>query len=120
MNNACFEPLDTTTLAEPMVSHMSRALSGGAPVVAATDYVRAYPEMIAAHLSAPYIALGTDGFGRSDTRAALRDFFEVDRRHIAVAALSTLVDAGQVQRSVLAQALAALGIDTERTAPWTL
>ena len=69
-----------------------------APVVAATDYVRAYPELIAAHVRAPFTALGTDGFGRSDTRARLRRFFEVDRQHVVVAALAALADEGDVSR----------------------
>jgi pyruvate dehydrogenase E1 component len=55
---------------------------------AATDYVRAYPQFIASYVDAPFTALGTDGFGRSDTRSALRGFFEADSRHVAVAALA--------------------------------
>jgi pyruvate dehydrogenase E1 component len=61
-----------------------------APVVAVSDYVRAVAESIRAFVPAPYVALGTDGFGRSDTRAHLRDFFEVDARWIAFAAISEL------------------------------
>ena len=61
-------------------SHVSRCLPGTSPIIAATDYVRAYPQLIAAYVEAPFTALGTDGFGRSDTRAALRSFFEVDAR----------------------------------------
>jgi pyruvate dehydrogenase E1 component len=105
---------------EPTRSHLSSCLPGNAPIVAATDYVRAYPELIAAHIRAPFIALGTDGFGRSDTRAALRDFFEVDRKHIVVAALSALVDDGNLDRQVLGNAIARYEIDTERAAPWTV
>jgi pyruvate dehydrogenase E1 component len=108
-------PLD-----ERKKSHLSRWLSGNAPIVAATDYVRAYPELIASHVRAPFLALGTDGFGRSDTRAVLRDFFEVDRKHIAVAALSTLVENGHLDRQVLRKAIAQYGIKVERAAPWTL
>jgi pyruvate dehydrogenase E1 component len=104
---------------EPTQSHLSRCLPGNAPVVAATDYVRAYPELIASHIRARFLALGTDGFGRSDTRAALRDFFEVDRQHIVVAALSTLVENGDLDRQMLGNAIARYEIDVERTAPWT-
>ena len=107
-------PLD-----EPQRSHLSCHLSGAAPIVAATDYVRAYPELIAPHVRAPYFALGTDGFGRSDTRAALRDFFEVDRNHIAVAAISALVENGHLEREILCKAIARYEINTERAAPWT-
>jgi len=107
-------------LEAPGRSHLSRCLPGTAPIVAATDYVRAYPELIAAHVRAPFVALGTDGFGRSDTRAALRDFFEVDRRHIAVAALSALVDSGHLDRQIVGSAIVRYQINAARAAPWTL
>ncbi|ADG19305.1 2-oxo-acid dehydrogenase E1 subunit, homodimeric type [Paraburkholderia atlantica] len=71
-------------------SHLKRCLPGTVPVVAASDYVRAYAQLIGSYLEAPYTALGTDGFGRSDTRGALRRFFEVDRWHIATAALASI------------------------------
>jgi len=107
-------------LEEPRKSHLSVCLPGTSPIVAATDYVRAYPELIAAHVRSPYLALGTDGFGRSDTRAALRKFFEVSRQHIAVAALSTLVDNMQLEREDLRKAITLYGIDIERAAPWAM
>jgi pyruvate dehydrogenase E1 component len=107
-------------LEAPGRSHLSRCLPGTAPIVAATDYVRAYPELIAAHVRAPFVALGTDGFGRSDTRAALRDFFEVDRRHIAVAALSALVESGHLDRQIVGNAIERYQINAARAAPWTL
>ena len=93
-------------------SHVARCLAGDAPVVAASDYVRAYPQLISSYIKAPYIALGTDGFGRSDTRPALRRFFEVDRYHIALAALSTLDPAKH------AQALKRYDIEIGPDAPW--
>jgi pyruvate dehydrogenase E1 component len=105
---------------EPQTSHIGRCLSGSAPIVAATDYVRAYPAMIAPYVSAPYVVLGTDGFGRSDNRVALRDFFEVDRRHIAIAALSVLVAEGELAREHLAAAIVRYQVDVERAAPWTV
>jgi pyruvate dehydrogenase E1 component len=107
-------------LEAPGRSHLSRCLPGTAPIVAATDYVRAYPELIAAHVRAPFVALGTDGFGRSDTRAALRDFFEVDRKHIAVAALSALVESGHLDRQIVGSAVVRYQINAARAAPWTL
>jgi pyruvate dehydrogenase E1 component len=67
-----------------------------------------------------YVVLGTDGFGRSDYRAKLRRFFEVDRHHVAVAALKALADDGMVKPSVVADAIAKYGLDTERAAPWTV
>ena len=93
---------------------MSRNCSpGSTPIVAATDYVRAYPQLIAAHVDARFVALGTDGFGRSDTRAALRQFFEVDRHHIVVAALHVLTDDARA-----AEAIDRYGIDADAPSPW--
>ncbi|MFO1413959.1 MAG: alpha-ketoglutarate dehydrogenase [Burkholderiales bacterium] len=99
-------------------SHVAVLLAGDAPVIAATDYVRAYAELVAPHVRAPFTALGTDGFGRSDTRRALRRFFEVDRHHIAVAALAALVAApGSAER--LEAAIVRYGLDRDATPPWT-
>jgi pyruvate dehydrogenase E1 component len=101
----------------PRRSHLEELLVGSAPVVAATDYVRAYPQLVAPYLPARFVVLGTDGFGRSDTRPALRDFFEVDRRHVALAALDALAREGTVQRAVLGQALQRYEINPERISP---
>jgi pyruvate dehydrogenase E1 component len=87
------------------------------PVVAASDYVRALPESVARFAPGPMTTLGTDGFGRSDGRRALRDFFEVDARHIAVAALATLGRQGEVDASLVEQAISDLEIDPERANP---
>jgi pyruvate dehydrogenase E1 component len=86
--------------------------ANGTPVIAATDYVSAVPDLIRPWIADPYTALGTDGFGRSDTRANLRRFFEVDRHSIAVAALSALGDAR------LAAALGRYRIDAGTAPPW--
>jgi pyruvate dehydrogenase E1 component len=64
--------------------------------------------------------LGTDGFGRSDYRKTLRSFFEVDRHHVALAALTELAKAGKVDKGAPAKAIEDYGIDTERPAPWTV
>jgi pyruvate dehydrogenase E1 component len=88
------------------------------PVIAATDYVRAYAEQIRSLINQPYTVLGTDGFGRSDTRIALRRFFEVDRAHIAVAALKSLADQEALPAAAVAAAIAKFGIDTECAEPW--
>ncbi|PKA73095.1 pyruvate dehydrogenase E1 component [Pseudomonas baetica] len=93
-------------------SHLTRCLPGGAPIVAASDYVRAYAQLIAPYLQAPYLALGTDGFGRSDTRSALRRFFEVDRYHIVLAALAA------VDPQAHAVARSRYGIEASVQAPW--
>jgi pyruvate dehydrogenase E1 component len=79
--------------------------------VAVSDYVRAIPDSIARWLPGPLVSLGTDGYGRSDTREALRDFFEVDGRHVALAALRGLGD------DRAAEAIEKLEIDTERAGP---
>jgi len=100
-------------------SHLQRCLEGGDPVVAASDYVCAYPQMIAPYVQGRFIALGTDGFGRSDTRTALRRFFEVDRRHIAVAALYAVMrSGGEIAPTAAAEAIRRYGIDPETPAPW--
>jgi pyruvate dehydrogenase E1 component len=104
--------------AEPRVSHLLRCLPGDTPVVAASDYVRAWPQLAGVYLDAPFTALGTDGFGRSDTRAALRGFFEVDRQHIALAALDALRRQGRIDATVCAQALRRYGLAAEAAAPW--
>ena len=103
----------------PKTSHVARLLAGDAPVIAATDYVRAVPELVAAHVTADFTALGTDGFGRSDTRAALRRFFEVDRYHIALAALHALARRGAIAADVPEAALRRYGIAADVDAPWT-
>jgi pyruvate dehydrogenase E1 component len=106
-------------LSKPEESHVSKCLSGKIPVVAASDYVRAYPQLIASYFEAPYTVLGTDGFGRSDTRSALRSFFEVDRSQIAVAALTALARSGVIDRSRVAEAIARYGIATDANSPWS-
>jgi len=87
-------------------------------VIAASDYVRALPELIRGQIASPYITLGTDGFGRSDTRAALRRFFEVDRQHIVFQALAALAEAGTIKRELVAQAAARYALDLEAEGPW--
>lgn len=101
-------------------SHLARMLPGDLPVIAASDYVRAFPGQIAPFVAAPLTLLGTDGFGRSANRQSLRRFFEVDRQHIALAAIKALVGRGVCDDSVLTKAIADLGIDTGADAPWTL
>jgi pyruvate dehydrogenase E1 component len=106
--------------AEAPVSHVAALLPGTTPIVAASDYVRAYPQLIASYVGARFVALGTDGFGRSDTRNALRRFFEVDRQHVVIAALHALAEAGTVPRTTVADAIRRYGIDADAPAPWTV
>lgn len=103
---------------DPDISHVGTLLAGTTPVIAATDYVRAVPQLIAPYLRARFITLGTDGFGRSDTRPQLRRFFEVDRYHIVLAALDALAGEGSLDRAVLKNAIARYGIAADRPAPW--
>jgi len=101
-------------------SHVETCLQGRAPVIAATDYVRAYPQLIAPYIDARFVTLGTDGFGRSDTRAALRKFFEVDRQNIVLAALEALVREGTIDHAVLVDAVKNFGLADPAPAPWTV
>jgi pyruvate dehydrogenase E1 component len=100
------------------VSHVAKCLSGPKPVVAATDYARAYPGLIASYVECRFVTLGTDGFGRSDTRARLREFFEVDRRHIVLAALDALAQDGGFDKKRITEAIARYDIEVDRAAPW--
>jgi len=89
------------------------------PCVAASDYVKAMPDSISRWVHRSFVSLGTDGFGRSDNRAALRDFFEVDARFITLGTLAVLAREKQIERSVVAQAIRDLKIDPEKVDPFT-
>lgn len=102
----------------PFVTTSLRAEAG--PVVAASDYVRAHADQIRRFVPAPYTALGTDGYGRSDRRERLRHFFEVNRYFIVLAALEALADQGAVERATLSKALEKYGIDPEKPNPVTV
>jgi pyruvate dehydrogenase E1 component len=107
--------------AKPRRSHVEACLAEAeGPVVAATDYVRAFAEQIRPYVPARYVVLGTDGFGRSDTREKLRRFFEVDRFHVAVAALRALADEGTIPAAKVEEAIAKYGLDPKKPAPWTV
>jgi pyruvate dehydrogenase E1 component len=99
-------------------SYVSECLDDAAGVVvAATDYIRLYAEQIRPWVKASYTVLGTDGFGRSDTREALRSFFEVDRYHVVVATLHALADEGQIKYDVVADAIKKYEINAEAINP---
>jgi pyruvate dehydrogenase E1 component len=100
-------------------SYVESALDGHpGPVVVATDYMRNHAEQVRRHVGRRYEVLGTDGFGRSDYRAKLRKFFEVNRHYVTVAALKTLADEGLLKHDVAAKAVAKYQLDTERPDPW--
>jgi pyruvate dehydrogenase E1 component len=102
---------------EPKRSYVGEVLAGDAPIVSASDYQKSLGEQIRGSLSAPYLVLGTDGFGRSDTREKLRSFFEVDRRYVALAALSALAQSQQIPTSVVRDARDAFGIEPDKPDP---
>jgi pyruvate dehydrogenase E1 component len=87
------------------------------PVIASTDYLKAFADQIRPFVSARYHVLGTDGYGRSDYRRKLRAFFEVDRNYVAVAALKALADEGKVKPSVVSEAIRKFGLDPEKPSP---
>ena len=107
--------------AEPRRAIVTDALgSGPDPVVAITDFMRSVPDQVARFVDRPYASLGTDGFGRSDARGALRSYFEVDAAHLVVAVLQQLALGGRIAPATVAGAIADLGIDAGRAAPFTV
>jgi pyruvate dehydrogenase E1 component len=109
-------PLD-----QPRVSYVAERLAeGSGPVIASTDYVRAVADQIRQWVPGSYRVLGTDGYGRSDSRSALRRFFEVDRHYVAVAALKELADAGSVDAATVADAIKRYSIDPDAPMPTTV
>jgi pyruvate dehydrogenase E1 component len=105
----------------PRTSWVAQQLNGSKdPVICSTDYMKTYSDQIRQFVAAPFVALGTDGYGRSDTREQLRSFFEVDRRWVTLAALKALADAGTIEKAVVTKAIAALGLDIEKPNPMTV
>ena len=83
----------------------------------ATDYIKNYADQLRAYLPSPIHVLGTDGFGRSDSRTALREFFEVDRHFIVISALKALSDIGKLDKELVNNAIVKFGIDQEKKNP---
>jgi pyruvate dehydrogenase E1 component len=107
--------------AEQRTSYVEKALAGRqGPFIAATDYMKIVADQIRQWVPGRYVSLGTDGFGRSDGREALRSFFEVDRKSIALAALGALADEGGVDGKTVKEAFKQLGVDPEKRNPVTL
>jgi pyruvate dehydrogenase E1 component len=107
--------------AKPKQGHVEACLKDSTgPVIAATDYMRAFADQIRAFVPRHYVVLGTDGFGRSDTREKLRRFFEVDRYYVTVTALKALADEGTLPPSKVADAMKKYGLDPAKPAPWTV
>jgi len=106
-------------LEEQRVPYVTQQLAarGDSPVVASTDYVRAYAEQVRAYVPTRYKVLGTDGFGRSDYRRKLRAFFEVDRNYVAVAALKTMAESQLLPAKKVADAIELYQLDPEKRDP---
>ncbi|MFZ5483107.1 MAG: pyruvate dehydrogenase (acetyl-transferring), homodimeric type [Pseudomonadota bacterium] len=99
-------------------SYVEQCLDGTeGPIIASTDYLRAFPDQIRPYVHRRYVTLGTDGFGRSDSREALRRFFEVDRYYVTLAALKALADDGVIPAAKAAEAIKKYGLDAERPNP---
>jgi pyruvate dehydrogenase E1 component len=108
-------------VAAPRESHVRKCLKDRTgPVIAATDYMRAFGDQIRPYVPGRYVVLGTDGYGRSDTRRNLRRFFEVDRHYVAVAALKALADEGTISIEKVAEAIDRYGIDVNKPNPTTV
>ncbi len=104
---------------DPRLSWVEQCLNDtSGPVIASTDYMRTVADLIRTWVPRRYITLGTDGFGRSDTREKLRDFFEVDRHHVVIATLTALADEGSIDRKKVTEAIKKYGIQTDRPNPW--
>ena len=103
---------------EPRVPYVTRQLEGDtSPCVVATDYIKSYADQLREFVPGRFVALGTDGFGRSDTRGKLREFFEVSREYIVLAALKALADEGAIEPARVTAAMAELGISADKTDP---
>jgi pyruvate dehydrogenase E1 component len=101
----------------PLVTELLSGDGAPAAVVAVTDFMKAVPDQVARWVPQPFVPLGTDGFGRSDTRERLREFFEVDMRQVVVATLWALAQQNEIKPETVAEAIAHYGIDTDRTDP---
>jgi pyruvate dehydrogenase E1 component len=105
---------------QPEEPYLTRVLAdANGPFVAVTDYMKAVADQVARWVPGPYVPLGTDGFGRSDTREDLRRFFETDAEHVTVAVLSALVAAGDAKAEEVEDAIERYGLDPEHPDPRT-
>ncbi|WP_341936624.1 pyruvate dehydrogenase (acetyl-transferring), homodimeric type [Marinimicrobium sp. C2-29] len=105
----------------PRKAYITEQLEGqDGPVICATDYMKNYAEQLRAYVPSDYYVLGTDGFGRSDSREKLRHFFEVDRNFVVIAALKSLADQGKIKPDVVSKAIKQFGIDPDKADPLTV
>jgi pyruvate dehydrogenase E1 component len=103
------------------LTYVAECLKGAqGPVIASTDYMKSFAEQIAGFVPNKFVALGTDGYGRSDSREALRSFFEVDRYYVVLATLKALADEGKLPASKAAEAIKKYKIDANKPNPTTV
>ena len=106
---------------EPRVPYVTEQLQGqSGPFIAATDYMKSFTDQIREFVPGHFTVLGTDGFGRSDTRSKLRDFFEVSREFVVLSALKALADQGDIERAKVAAAMQDLGVSADKIDPLTV
>ena len=101
-------------------SYMENLIDNKDPIIATSDYVRAYSQLISSYLKNKFTALGTDGFGRSDTRVNLRDFFEVDSPHIVLSTIYSLYEEGKVPVEMVKKAIKKYNFKTNSDDPWKI
>ena len=101
-------------------SYLERLIPNNDPIVATSDYVRAYSQLISSYTKNKFLALGTDGFGRSDTRKNLRDFFEVDSKHIVVSTLYSLYEEGKISLELIEKAIKKYNLNNNKNNPWEI
>ena len=109
---------NTLSPANKKQNYLQKLISNNDPIVATSDYVRAYSQLISSYTDNKFLALGTDGFGRSDTRKNLRDFFEVDSKHIVVSSLYTLYEEKKIPLDLLETAIKEYNLNNNKNNPW--
>ncbi len=109
---------NTLSPANKKQNYLQNLISNDDPIIATSDYVRAYSQLISSHINNKFLAMGTDGFGRSDTRKNLRDFFEVDSKHIVVSSLYTLYEDKKVSLQTLEKAISKYNLNNNKNNPW--
>ncbi len=111
---------NTLSPANKKQNYLQQLISNDDPIIATSDYVRAYSQLISSHINNKFLAMGTDGFGRSDTRKNLRDFFEVDSKHIVVSSLYTLYEDNKIPLQTLEKAISKYNLNNNKNNPWEI
>ncbi len=111
---------NTLSPANKKQNYLQQLISNEDPIIATSDYVRSYSQLISSHINNKFLAMGTDGFGRSDTRKSLRDFFEVDSKHIVVSSLYSLYEDKKVPLELLEKAIKKYNLNNNKNNPWEI